>query len=343
MKLWRQISAGAAASLLLLVAACAMVPASEQPAAHAPSASFPTATIDDQSQSPSPSAAPSASASMPSAAPSTTPMLTASPEPTPDATPDPTPDATPLASLTSGPLRVDGLALVVADELRVRSAPGTGDRSVVRGEPITKGREVFVVAGPVSANGYDWWQVQALTGLAHFGWVASAARDGETWLAYASMACPRDTSLTDLARIGGARSLVCYGRSDLRLRAFREQFCGDGTAAGSGSPDWIYGVFSGDRLLARKEKAGEELAPEIYGRAHPSLLKSAAEFFGCNDAGTGWFDLTGHFDDPVSSQCRFVDSDPTTGEPVDQEAALSITDCRQRFVYTELRPASGPN
>jgi hypothetical protein len=75
----------------------------------------------------------------------------------PDPSPETTPEATPHASPTSGPLRVDGLALIIADELRVRSAPGTGVDSMIRGEPLTKGREVFLAAGPVAANGYDWW------------------------------------------------------------------------------------------------------------------------------------------------------------------------------------------
>ena len=342
MRLWRQIASGAAAGLLLLVAACAVAPASGLPIAQKSSASVTAPTIPDQSESPAPTASPSASLSLPSALPSPELTMSPSPEPTPDPTPDATPDATPLASLATGPLRVDGLALVVADELRVRSAPGTGSSSVVRGEPMPKGREVFVVAGPVSADGYDWWQVQALTGLAHFGWVASAGRSGETWLGAASIACPNDPSLTDLARIGGARSLVCYGRSDLRIRAFREPFCGDGTAGGEGTPDWLYGVFGGDSLFARQPKGGDESVPEIYGRAHPSL-RASAELFGCGDSGTGWFDLTGHFDDPVASDCRFVGDDPTTGEMAVQEAPLSISECRERFVYTELRPASGPN
>jgi len=71
----------------------------------------------------------------------------------------PTLQAMPLASLTSGPLRIDGLPLVVVDGLRVRPAPGTGTDSKILAEPLTKGSEVFVVDGPTSANEYSWWQV----------------------------------------------------------------------------------------------------------------------------------------------------------------------------------------
>jgi hypothetical protein len=255
---------------------------------------------------------------------------------------DPTPEATPQASLTSGPLRVDGLALIVADELRVRSAPGTGGDSTIRGEPLTKGREVFVAAGPVRASGYDWWQVQALTGPGRFGWVAVGS-DGEIWLAPASVACPTDPSVADLARLGGARSLVCYGRRDLQIRAYRLPFCGDGIAMAEGTPEWIIGVFGGDALLDREVPRDDpESALEIYGRAHPSLIESGTEYLDCSDEGTGWFDLTGHFDDPVANDCRFTYYDLTTDESVDEEPALAITWCRETFVYTEIRPASGP-
>jgi hypothetical protein len=254
----------------------------------------------------------------------------------------PTLAATPLASLTSGPLRIDGLALVVVDGLRVRSAPGTGTDSKILAEPLTKGSEVFVVDGPTSANEYSWWQVQAVTGSRLFGWVAAAGRDGEVWLAAASVACPTDPSIADLDRLGGARSLVCYRRDVLQIRAFRQPFCGDGMAMGEGSPRWINSVFGGDALLDREADWGDVTALEIYGRAHPSLIDSGTEYLGCGDAGIGWFDVTGHFDDPVSSDCRFTFYDPASDESREEERALSITGCRETFVYTDLHPAPGP-
>jgi hypothetical protein len=175
-----------------------------------------------------------------------------------------------------------------------------------------------------------------------FGWIAAAGLDGEIWLAPAGVACPSDPSIADLARLGGARSLVCYGRQDLQIRAFRQQFCGDGMASGEGSPGWIYGVFGGDALLDREAKWSDETALEIYGRAHPSLLDSGSPYFNCGQEGTGWFDLTGHFDDPASPDCRFTFfDDPGSGER-GEEPVLSMTKCRQTFVYTDLLPAAGP-
>jgi hypothetical protein len=184
-----------------------------------------------------------------------------------------------------------------------------------------------------------------------FGWVAAAGRDGEVWLAPATVECPEKPTVGDLDRLGGARSLVCYGGDDLQIRAFRQQFCGDGQAGGEGGPGWIYGVFGGDALLDRGPPWGDETTIvettlEIYGRAHPSLLKSGTPYFDCGQEGTGWFDVTGHFDDPVSRDCRFVyfypENNPAGDGSLEKEPALSVLECRARFVYTELRPASGP-
>lgn len=336
---------GAAATALLVIASGCAAPPAERSASPIPTSSLPAATGADDGEQPAPTATPSppaprATPSPPSSspAPSMAPPSAAPPEPLP------TLAARPLASLTSGPLRIDGLALVVVDGLRVRSAPGTGTDSKVLAEPLTKGSEVFIVDGPTSANAYSWWQVQAVTGSRFFGWVAAAGRDGEVWLAPATVECPQKPTVGDLARLGGARSLVCYGGRDLQIRAFRRGFCGDGIAMSAGSPEWINGVFGGDALLDREAEFGDETALEIYGRAHPSLIDSSPEYQICGDASDGWFDVTGHFDDPVSSDCRITAYDETSDPSleVEMEPALSILWCRQTFVYTDLHPASGP-
>lgn len=337
-------AAAAATALLVIAAGCAAPPADERSVSPSSNSSLPAATGADDSEQPAPTATPSplgpSTAPLPSgsAPPSMAPPSAAPPEPLA------TLAARPLASRTSGPVRIDGLALVVVDGLRVRSAPGSGTDSTISAGPLTKGSEVFVVDGPTSANAYSWWQVQAVTGSWSFGWVAAASRDREVWLAPATMECPEKPTVGDLARLGGARSLVCYGGRDLQIRAFRQQRCCDGITMSAGSPEWINGVFGPDTLLDREANRHDETALEIYGRAHPSLIDSGTEYFGCDEQGTGWFDVTGHFDDPVSSDCRITAYDET-GDPsldVELEPALSILWCRQTFVYTDLHPAPEP-
>ncbi len=53
-------------------------------------------------------------------------------------------------------------------QLNLRAAPGTGS-DVVRA-PLTAGEYVAILAGPVEAEGYRWWQVQSADGV--IGWLA---------------------------------------------------------------------------------------------------------------------------------------------------------------------------
>ncbi len=79
----------------------------------------------------------------------------------------------------------DAMAEVVVDGgVRVRSLP-TVDAMSIKYEPLlSRGESLFVVDGPVTADGYDWYLVQALQGIDRgpFGWVAAASREGETWI-----------------------------------------------------------------------------------------------------------------------------------------------------------------
>ncbi|GAB4573299.1 MAG: hypothetical protein Kow0077_15260 [Anaerolineae bacterium] len=59
----------------------------------------------------------------------------------------------------------------------MRSAPGTGNQSVVLGN-IPGGTIFTVLNGPICASGYNWWQVDA---GGFIGWTAEG-QDGEYWL-----------------------------------------------------------------------------------------------------------------------------------------------------------------
>jgi len=58
------------------------------------------------------------------------------------------------------------VAEVVTDDLRVRTAPGTDDSSVVLEPLLQPGEMLFVVDGPVQASGYPWYQVLVTASLA---------------------------------------------------------------------------------------------------------------------------------------------------------------------------------
>jgi uncharacterized protein YgiM (DUF1202 family) len=74
-----------------------------------------------------------------------------------------------LTVVSSGPFAIGDTVYVTSDSLNVRSGPGTG-YSVI--DVITYGTNGLIIDGPVSANGYVWYQIEYVGGT-YNGWVAS--------------------------------------------------------------------------------------------------------------------------------------------------------------------------
>jgi serpin B len=99
------------------------------------------------------------------------------------------PAVTPAPSGGSFDPLLKAVVVTVSDRLRVRSEPRVSDDSI-RYEPVLPlGTELTVLDGPVSASGYVWYRVAPVSfvGLEGpgYGWVASAGKDGEPWIALA--------------------------------------------------------------------------------------------------------------------------------------------------------------
>ncbi|NJN17696.1 MAG: SH3 domain-containing protein [Oscillochloris sp.] len=97
---------------------------------------------------------------------------------TPPATPTARPTARPTPSPTREPQLAPGGVARVADlsgsPLRLREAPSQNGRLIAR---IPQGSEVTLLEGPVEADGFVWWRVQAAEGE---GWSAAGTIDGAT-------------------------------------------------------------------------------------------------------------------------------------------------------------------
>ena len=98
------------------------------------------------------------------------------------------PADTPSPSLGPAPTPGPGLFLagstvqVVVTGLRVRTAPTVDDTKSAKLEPLLgTGTQLQVLDGPVTADDYDWYLIQAI-GLPHRGWVAAADHDGAPWI-----------------------------------------------------------------------------------------------------------------------------------------------------------------
>jgi hypothetical protein len=92
-------------------------------------------------------------------------------------------------STTTGPtipssdaFAADTVVNVVVSDLRVRTAPPVDNAKSAKLDPLLgRGTQLRVIDGPVTADGYDWYLVQAI-GLPHRGWIAAADHDGAPWV-----------------------------------------------------------------------------------------------------------------------------------------------------------------
>ena len=117
------------------------------------------------------------------------------------------------------------------DGLRVRSQPRISDDSEKYDPLLPLGTQLYVLDGPVSASGYTWYQVAPLTsaapdldfrgsGALPSGWVASAGRDGEPWIAADAFDCPPlPTDFRSLAALPPAVGLACFPRMPITVEA----------------------------------------------------------------------------------------------------------------------------
>ena len=93
-------------------------------------------------------------------------------EPTPSVAPTEPPAGTPNPALV-----VDGGAITLVGDLRVRSLPTVGENSA-RLEPLLPANaRILIIEGPVAADGYNWYHVMPFDSAYPSGWVAGASRD----------------------------------------------------------------------------------------------------------------------------------------------------------------------
>jgi hypothetical protein len=201
------------------------------------------------------------------------PWLTADVTPAPTVQPIASQEATPSAapttasptsqpSVTSAPptagIVIDGLTKSTVNALRVRAEPTTA--SVALGT-IDEGQLGFVVAGPVSADGYAWYQLAGVGLPANagceppllttpfscpnwLGWVAAGPPGGQPWLEATTLPCPASPmNLEALVVEPGPQGLLtalerlaCYGSTPFRFRAWWPEIPPDAGLGGACGP-----------------------------------------------------------------------------------------------------------
>jgi hypothetical protein len=288
-------------------------------------------------------------------------VASATPEPSaPSASASPGPSTststtpTPSSSLAAGAITIDGLAKSTVDSLRVRATPGTAGALL---GTIDTGQLGFVVAGPVSADGYAWYQLAALglpptagceppvqtnpfTCPDWLGWVAAGQPD-QPWLAATTLPCPASPMNLDALLSGpsplGPRTalerLACYGSTSIHVRGWWPQIPADaglGGACGnvvSPNPAWLVCQNVNYNWLVISESAGFEGVP---------MKISIDPATGVTMPPRGqWVEVVGHLDDPAARDCA-----PLGGGQ--QDPVRMVLDCRSEFVAESVTPVAGP-
>lgn len=229
-----------------------------------------------------------------------------------------------------GTLTPGAFAEVTVDALRVRSAASVD--SPESGAMLNAGQLVYLIEGPTSASGYDWFHIQADLG---FGWVAAGA-EGVPYLAPTAPSCPATapTEVSQVEALAPAERLACFGGNELTLRGWATpspQSGGDFYYVAD--PEWLAHPFRAQLLESQTAEF-----PRGYPYGVPYRVNPAS---GLTAAPTGqWVQLSGHFDDPLSTSCTWT---PAAGAGVGPVDALDVvTQCREQFVMTSFTPAAAP-
>ena len=225
-------------------------------------------------------------------------------------------------------LRTDSFARVVIPELNVRARPSTSAPVLEEGHsdaPPTKIKfgtasridDVYVLEGPVHADGYRWWLVSRTEYLndgpdgdlitmplptpdpTHVGWVADG-EGSDAWLVPAESQCPPppvETAEVTLKAASWAVRFGCFSDQTLMFRGWTD----DG-----------YSIFPDKRTMDDPDNHDR-----LDFRRFPSTLAVPAP--------GQWLEITGRFDHPSSSTCE----------------ASELLECRSTFTATQI-VALGP-
>jgi hypothetical protein len=203
------------------------------------------------------------------------------------------------------------LAVVNVAELNVRVKPSTSaDLLHPYGvtTPLPRGSRVFVVDGPVKADGYRWYVVGLSADLlAPVGWV-SAGASGDMWLRADDATCP-GTDVASIAELSPIQRLACFRSKSLTFEARQVTAPEDAGFGGvcetePGQPSFLvcesydYVQSDGDPEASLLLHFDPETGIEPTGLADPGTTGSLLR-------------IRGHFNDAASRACA-TDTDPTS-------------------------------
>jgi hypothetical protein len=230
------------------------------------------------------------------------------------------------------PLAHDAMAVVVTDDLRIRSAPFVGDLSLRYPRYLQRDDRLFVIDGPVIAQNYEWYQVKAWrprlpTASWPVGWVARAGHDGEVWFRATAAGCPPEPlDITQVVALAPMQRVTCYGNTPVEIRAVVSATgrtdC-DPTRVGCVTGP---AILTGAPLLAGRSSSAGPAA------AIPFVIDPAAGVSRADLATAGVVKLTGAFDHRDAATCEPDADRPGPDGPLSPIDAVIA--CRVVFVVT---------
>ncbi len=279
------------------------------------------------------------------------PTATPSIEPGPSASPAPTvaPTDAPPTEAPSQPaadLAADAYARVVTNDLRVRSKPGVGAGSQQLEPLLDDGTQLFVIAGPTPADGYDWYLVEPIVGFEGSalpsGWVAAADKNGEQWIASDAVSCPETPSdVESLALLNETErdyfEVTCFGGTPISFEArlgSPEAQCGIEVPFGT-DPTWFDPCQQDGHFLVPADGSTEVA---LFSAWEPGVDLSLAPEPGASPSSWPVVQVTGTYDHEAARTCtsrqNYVEAGVEAPEP-----ARVVLECRTRFVVTAIEPA----
>ena len=274
---------------------------------------------------------------------------TATPTPTAIPVATPSPAATPVPTETPAaldPLKVDSIAVVVTNDLVVRSKPGTDAGSEKRSPLLNAGQDVYVLAGPVAASGYQWYEVDPTMGAGTYfapgdnppsGWVAAASREGVPWLLPKRGVCAdRDLpeEFWELADLHPTVGLACFGDRPMTFEATLGTYETCGLQIWTIDPQWLGDPCFGNRYMWLGDPDAENYADlgDPVGAAFAPGVDTSRLHPGPEPAGWIRVKVTGQFDHPAARTCHGVSGEEEV--PLDPDAIILA--CRAQFAITSI-------
>lgn len=242
-------------------------------------------------------------------------MLVGGGAPSVSVNPTQPPSASPSVPLVrSVVLRPDTVAVVLAAEgLVIESRPDGRDGT----ERLPRGTRLFVVAGPTTVNGTDWYQVKAFLDEGPFGWVP-AARAGQAVVEPDALECPSGAlNPKAVLATGATHALACFGNRTIEMRGHIA--CDmDHVVYDVSGPFWLE-----TERFCRFKDADDEPLVQLFGMPWDELPP---------DWRTAEMAVQGHLDDPLAKDCVSPPAGPLTKD----EAVLL---CRGFFVVSKVSAA----